>query len=123
MATCKECLHYDACGGYLPSDLDADVFDYCKKGIADEIPDIDERCSSFKDKSRFIELPCKVGTKVWLLRKDTVPDDDYRMSFHDEWVLCEVNFQLSMINQIGETVFLTREEAEQALKERSKNNA
>ena len=78
-------------------------------------------CKDFADKSRFIELPCKVGTKVWILRKDRVPDDDYRMSFHDEWVLCEVSFQLSMINQIGKTVFLTRKEAEKAL-ERSKGN-
>lgn len=67
--------------------------------------------------------PCKVGTKVWLLRKDRVPDDDYRMSFHDEWVLCEVSFRLSMINQIGKTVFLTREEAEKALKERENNDS
>ena len=61
--------------------------------------------------------PCKIGDKVWFIRKDRVPDDDYRMSFHDEWVLCEVSFQLSMINQIGKTVFLTREEAEKALNE------
>lgn len=67
-----------------------------------------------------IVSPVKVGTKVWLLKKDRVPDDDYRMSFHDEWVICEVNFQLSMINQIGKTVFLTREEVEKALKERCK---
>ena len=48
MATCKQCLFYPACPGYLPTDLDKDVFDLCAKGRADEIPDIDERCSDFK---------------------------------------------------------------------------
>lgn len=62
-----------------------------------------------------IVSPCNVGKMVLVLNKDRVPDDDYRMNFHDEWVLCEVRFQLSMINQIGKTVFITREEAEKAL--------
>ena len=99
--TCKDCIHNEVCYGTHTDDSPT--------------------CCDFKDKSRYIELPCKVGTKVWILRKDRVPDDDYRMSFHDEWVLCEVSFQLSMINQIGKTVFLTRKEAEKAL-ERSKGN-
>jgi len=47
MATCKECFHYNACGGFLPSDLDKDVWDLCAKGKSDEIPDIEERCSEF----------------------------------------------------------------------------
>lgn len=53
MSTCKDCLHYDACGGFTPTDLDADVFDYCRKGNIDEIPDIDERCGSFKNKADY----------------------------------------------------------------------
>lgn len=54
--TCKECIHYDACGGFLPTDLDRDVFDYCAKGIADEIPDIEERCSEFLSTSDVVEV-------------------------------------------------------------------
>ena len=67
--TCKECIHYDVCGGYTPSDLDRDVFDYCREGRSDEIPDIEERCSGFKDASLYIELPCGKGAK--LMYKDT----------------------------------------------------
>lgn len=48
MATCKECLHYGHCPGYLPSDQDEDVWHYCREGRPDEIPDIDRRCSDFK---------------------------------------------------------------------------
>lgn len=57
MATCKDCIHYeDPCEGFIPSDLDSDVFDYFRKGIPEEIPDIDERCGSFKNKSDFVEV-------------------------------------------------------------------
>ena len=46
--TCRDCLHYEACGGYLPTDLDKDVFDLCRQGRTDEITDIDKRCSDFE---------------------------------------------------------------------------
>ena len=49
MATCKKCLHNGVCGGFVPTDLDRDVFDYCREGRTDEIPDIEERCDSFQD--------------------------------------------------------------------------
>ena len=54
---CKDCLHYDdVCDGYIPSDLDQDVWDYCEKGMADQIPDIEKRCDSFKNKADFVEV-------------------------------------------------------------------
>ena len=56
MSTCKDCLHYEVCGGFTPTDLDADVFDYCRKGNTDEIPDIDERCGNFKPKADYVEV-------------------------------------------------------------------
>lgn len=43
MATCKDCLHYEVC-----------------KAIENELDMIPpSQCGCFKDKSRFIELPCK----------------------------------------------------------------
>lgn len=63
--TCKDCIHKEVCGGFTPSDLDQDVFDYCREGRTDEIPDIEERCSSFKSKADFVEVvrcgKCKHG--------------------------------------------------------------
>ena len=56
MATCKECLHIEVCEGYYPTDMDKDIFHYCREGRGDEIPDIEKRCSSFKDCSRFVEV-------------------------------------------------------------------
>ncbi len=79
--TCKECYNRDACGGYLPSDLDKDVWDLCAKGKSDEIPDIEDRCSEFKDKSLIVELPCKVGDTVYVITTCAnvymSRDDDY----------------------------------------------
>ena len=56
MATCKECLHYEVCGEYLPTDRDEDIWHYCREGRSDEIPDIDERCSGFQDKTQFVKV-------------------------------------------------------------------
>lgn len=41
MKTCKDCIHYDICLG---------AFGCC----------IYKTCDSFKDKSKFIELPCPI---------------------------------------------------------------
>ncbi len=62
---------------------------------------------------RMIELPCKVGDTVYELRYNhccTCPDQDY-------YSIDEKSFSLDMLNEINKTVFLTREEAEQSLKE------
>ena len=80
-----------------------------------------ERLADYLIEEGVIVPPCKVGNEVWFIRKDMVPDDDYRMHFHSEWVMGKVRFQLSMINLLGKTVFLTKEEAEKALKEGADN--
>ena len=48
MATCKDCLHIGIC-----PNLNHET-------VADKCPD-------FKDRSRFVELPCKVGDTVYVL--------------------------------------------------------
>lgn len=146
--TCKDCIHYDMCGGFIPSDLDKDVFDYCRKGRTDEIPDIEERCNSFKDKSRYIELPCKVGDTVYKIGTYPWPSEcgecEHFMpgGFGDPCeclktddgkkapecrTIVEYKAELrDILNAIGwedfgKTVFLTKEEAEAKLKERTDN--
>lgn len=65
---------------------------------------------------RVLELPCRVGTIVFTIYGFYCP-------------LCKKNherieqrpFELSMLDDFGKTVFLTQEEAEEALKERKKN--
>lgn len=57
--TCKDCIHYDVC-----SKKHWHV--ECNKYACD-LNDIENRCDDFKDKSRFIELPCKIGDTVYLV--------------------------------------------------------
>ena len=63
-----------------------------------------------------IVLPCKVGDVVYRVCKQKYPVDSYRMHWEEDWVILTRLFDLSMIPEIGKTVFLTREEAKRALK-------
>ena len=110
--TCKDCIHIDVCknliGGW--------------KTLC---------CEDFKDRSQFVELPCKVGDAVyviediageWKIIKDHV--ETIGIGYYADGVNI---YQFNGIKtdgyfeDFGKTVFLTREEAEQALKERENN--
>lgn len=123
MATCKECVHVEACNGIL-------------NGFNTDIEFFGEQvsfCKNFKDRSRFVVLPCKVGDKLYTIvrgykiRKWIVTDifiSDY--SPLKETVITARDKEGSehmrfAEHYLGNTVFLTIEEAEQALKEREEN--
>lgn len=65
-----------------------------------------------EDEGRLVVLPCKVGDIVYkiMCQRDNFDDRPYR-------IITSVNFRLDMADDIGKTVFLTREEAEKELKE------
>ena len=125
MVTCKDCLHNHVCalwraqaGQDAKSWSDSDDWD----------------CDYFADKSRFIELPCKVGDVVYFL----LPDGDCETyvdvgavfaigvdALHTMWISARYESGLKYYHtseDFGKTVFLTREEAEAALAERMKEN-
>ena len=107
MATCKDCIHYDICL------------------IRDELSDDESKvvsvleCEHFKDRSRFVELPIKPGEKVFYfdtegrIYETTVT----QLVYGATGFLIDSDVMFNS-NLIGERFFLTREEAEQALKER-----
>lgn len=116
MIDCKNCLHYAVCGYALNS-----------KTIYE--------CYFFTDKSRIIELPCKVGDKLYMLNRDKSkvqemifesPDIRCHCILDDEFDcclpvcrffehgICAYRFK-NDFSEIGKTVFLTCEEAERAL--------
>ena len=70
---------------------------------------------TFEKERRLVVLPCKVGDIVYkiMCQRDNFDDRPYR-------IITSVNFRLDMADDIGKTVFLTREEAEKALKEMRK---
>ena len=65
-----------------------------------------------EDEGRLVVLPCKVGDIVYkiMCQRDNFDDRPYR-------IITSVNFRPDMADDIGKTVFLTREEAEKELKE------
>ena len=119
--TCKDCIHYGVCGGFTPTDLDQDVFDYCREGRTDEIPDIEERCGEFKDKSRYIEIHCKVGDTVYHINKTPFGGEVYELEIFDVSLRKgKPYYETESIDfdntAIGKSIFLTKEGAEAKMK-------
>lgn len=58
-----------------------------------------------------VKLPCKLGNIVYkeIIQHDSYNDSEYK-------IISAVCFRLDMLDKIGKSVFLTREEAEQSLK-------
>jgi len=74
-----------------------------------------EKAKDYEDAEEqglLLRLPCPIRSEVWKIvkQRDNFSDEPYRIA------TC-VNFRLDMISEIGKTVFLTKEEAEQALKD------
>jgi hypothetical protein len=80
-------------------------------------------CKGFKPKSRFVELPCEVGHKLSIVAQGVFLTDDlkvkkFEISEYGCFIVTEE--QLFSFNDVGKTVFLSREDAEKALKERKR---
>ena len=63
-----------------------------------------------EEEGRLVVLPCNLGTPVYFLRHG-----------FDGWRIDSRKFVYGMIGEVGKTVFLTKEEAEKALKENEEN--
>ena len=108
MATCKDCVHVDVCNSRCPDPNNERLI-----------------CDNFKDRSRFVELPCEVGDTVYILGKEIFCDEIDEISIEKlpDGILCfrayckELKISLDL-KDFGTIAFLTKEEAEQALKER-----
>ena len=115
MKTCKDCLHYEACKDY-------GVDDVCKElGV----------CKQFTDRSEWVHLPCKAGDTVYCIdfAEDIGIDNGIVYAFshtdNQDWFSARYESGLRYDHPsrvLGKTVFLTREEAEKALKEREEND-
>ena len=120
---CKNCIKADVC-------VIAKEFE---KEPVDEM--YIEGCDYFKDRNRFVELPCRVGDVVYSYCEELYrilpyfieqiiisydsdsPNNEYitfnGISSNSSELLAEIDFT---VDEIGKTVFLTREEAERVLK-------
>ena len=103
--TCKDCIHHEVCK--------EDNTALCGYALVESTA---ENCDYFKDKSRFIELPCKVGNTIYQL--DTA-GRIYESKVSEIIYACS-GFAFDK-SAIGKRVFLTYEEAEKKAKEREEN--
>lgn len=78
-----------------------------------------------EEQGLLLKLPCKVGTKVFYVQKCLAPSCKKCMGFtrvnncytEHKARIFEQEFTLRHLKAFGETVFLTKEEAEKALEE------
>lgn len=68
------------------------------------------RYEDAEEQGLILRLPVAIGSEVWKItnQRDNFTDIPYK-------IVTIVHFRLDMLSEIGKTVFLTREAAEQAL--------
>ena len=131
MPKCRDCLYWEVCTEY------SGAFWGHKAQYSSPIVNASaDSCAFYKDRSRFVELPCRVGDKVYFnnvhLRYARVIaiyidaeggmfDLDITTNIatatgYEHFINKDYTFE-----DIGRRLFLTSEEAEQALKERDNN--
>ena len=108
--TCRDCIHYEAClSVYM--DLKGHNFP----------------CPQFKDRSRFVELPCKLGDTVYFVLRSFYgktrinPEKVCYFTIDDNELRIHTTAGYFTEHDMNGGAFFTREEAEQALKEREEN--
>ena len=126
--TCKDCIYYSGCSGIL-------------NDFGMRLNPAREVCDRFKDRSRFVELPCHVGDTVYMLTEQTQKLGHKKVTKTVIVECCVDNFRIGDAGypsatlcdsenvwcygvepkMFGEIIFLSREEAEQFLKERGEN--
>lgn len=111
MAECKDCIHYSRCNEIY--EAAGFFFDYEKSC-----------CKQFSKRSEWVHLPCNVGDTVYCFAPCFEEMHHAKLKVVESEIVemrtiatvLGLNFD---VDRIGKTVFLTREEAEKALKERS----
>lgn len=67
--TCEEhCLHWEVCKLIHPEYATAKYYTFCSCA---------EKCECFKNKSKYIELPCKVGDECYIVQQRCTRGGDF----------------------------------------------
>lgn len=114
--TCKDCMMFEVCEEFA-------CFD---EGIGDNTDF--KICESFKDKSRFVELPCKYSDTIYSIFNGKYQEYKIKGFLYSKngsyLVLGTIPKQEEHIYHqmyLNDFLFFTKEEAEKALKERESN--
>lgn len=115
--TCKDCLHYEVCNPDI-------------KVTAEMFRDVTgvESCKYFTDHSEWVHLPCRVGDTVYTIYNvslahykvvEIIVNDFVWAKLYNGEYSGEYKSKLICLDfSFNEFVFLTREEAEKAIKEK-----
>ena len=107
-------LCIDVCGEKC-----VDGYTWCPK--CKPFTDVMKKLAEYEDAEEqglLLRLPCKVGETVYVLtpkKNDYIETDVKRMVVYDNDIDIVTCICVRSIKEIGKTVFLSREEAEQAL--------
>ena len=112
MATCKDCLYWEVCNEYRGA-----FWGHKAQNSSPIINASADSCIFYKDRSRFVELP-KIGDTVFELVNINEFGDCRLQELKVTSEIIDTNGPAFEIDLLGERIFLTLEEAEQALKER-----
>ena len=109
--TCNDCIHFDLC---IP--VYSKIFG---KGNGLDAEAETDGCGYFKDRSRFVELPCKLGDEIFCTTMGKIHQAVVdRIELYDEGVAIITTDGYCPDSSI---CYHTQEEAEQALKGRENN--
>lgn len=124
---CENCIHYDMCDHYH---MATDTGEYAYQNIdLEKREDVEEICPHYKDKSLFVELPCKVGDTVYIsdfagVTEAFVSNIEMFYNYLTEEIESVVDLRIignfsrhKNFEDFGKTVFLDRAEAERKLRE------
>ena len=123
MVSCAECVHVEVCRFYINSLLEAGA-EHMSEDLQQELAEClnGDVCEQFQDRSRFVELP-RVGDKVYELCRINQFGDYKIDELEIRGFIVDTSGTAFDYELLGERFFLTREEAEQALKEREKDES
>lgn len=147
MASCKDCIHYEVCKDYIETlakakNADLEAISKWLDEMTSKSAQTDCECEHFKDRSLFVKLPCKVGDPYFEIEQyctergfyneprqtdimdceycddDGVCDRQYRITEKRFISLIQIfDYKEKVVDRYNR-IFLTKEEAEQALKKK-----
>ena len=130
MASCKDCVHYEVCQMHYKQkcELTYETEREVEIAMRKAQKAVDIECDYYKDRSRFVELPCVAGEYVYVIepifgksiehtirrRKIKSIEPHAEIKFYGGWIH-------DFLSGFGRYIFSTYEEAKQALKECEEN--
>ena len=116
--TCKNCLHYEACKDTYYTAKGCDniaLYDFDGEMYADS------GCEDFTNRSEWMHLPCKAEQQLWFVENGEIKSSTVDRLVYEELSTDDIFTRIDgygfsvFFEDVGKTVFLTREEAEKAL--------